>query len=488
VFDDKVLVASNLNAIHTPNIDMVNDSIAICTWTQTRFTPETIGSISESEVLKSFVQGQDIWYAIYNMNEGSMIITEMLEDNTSGLRTGRAEANPDVTILSDKLALIVWQVADLDTHQADLWYATVENVNGQWQVSEPANFTNMDGVETEIVVASTGNNGAVAIWRNTLPSNPDESSLLSSTFTNGNWTTPEELLPRKNNSNYNYFDMDFENGQGAVIFTTYTADTVHGNFETLGLLTWDGGKSAWDTKQAVQLYTDSIYHLQLPRISINEQGKTAIAFKGEKIGYFDVNERISQADLFVGDINDPGGEWQHVAGSEFVCDTTKQIDELGICFAGHDTLVIISHEFIMGATNTNYSPLNGLVFGDPYMNLVLRSVRVNELGDVENVDENQLLKVGNDLIIPYYDVALEQNFPNPCSHHTTIKFYLPKKTSVLIEVFNMKGMLVGTVVDTELSPGYYEMKLDVSALESGIYIYSLKTEDVIKTGKMAVER
>jgi len=215
---------------------------------------------------------------------------------------------------------------------------------------------------------------------------------------------------------------------------------------------------------------------------------TAIAFKAEKIGSTGENERISQVDLILGNISNPTVTWKHIQANELISDTTKQVKELDISFAGNDTLMLLSHEFIMSAADMSYTPANGVRFGDPYMNLVLRSVSINEDGSVDDVDENTFFDNGNDTIIHYSDVVLEQNYPNPCANSTTIKFYLPTGSNVLLEVFDINGLQVGTAIDQELDPGSYELKLNTADFRRGTYIYKLTTDNTVKSMKMVVNK
>ena len=73
--------------------------------------------------------------------------------------------------------------------------------------------------------------------------------------------------------------------------------------------------------------------------------------------------------------------------------------------------------------------------------------------------------------------ALENNFPNPFNPETTIKYQLPDANEVTLEVFNMLGQVVRTMVDREFqNAGRYSYQWDATndsgqPLSSGIYFY-----------------
>ena len=77
---------------------------------------------------------------------------------------------------------------------------------------------------------------------------------------------------------------------------------------------------------------------------------------------------------------------------------------------------------------------------------------------------------------PYF-FKLHQNYPNPFNPKTTIGFALPKTCDVHLEVYDILGRLITTLVNEELEPGYHTADFHVSNLASGIYFYLLKTGD-----------
>jgi hypothetical protein len=71
--------------------------------------------------------------------------------------------------------------------------------------------------------------------------------------------------------------------------------------------------------------------------------------------------------------------------------------------------------------------------------------------------------------------ALEQNHPNPFNPSTRIGFSIPRATQARLEVYNMLGQRIATVLDEHMDPGYYTVTFDASTLPSGVYLYRLET-------------
>ncbi|MGB5893991.1 MAG: T9SS type A sorting domain-containing protein, partial [Ignavibacteriaceae bacterium] len=86
------------------------------------------------------------------------------------------------------------------------------------------------------------------------------------------------------------------------------------------------------------------------------------------------------------------------------------------------------------------------------------------------------------------DFALHQNYPNPFNPVTTISYSLPVKSQVELVVYNTLGESVMQLVNEEKDAGRYEVKLDATALSSGVYIYHMRVNDFIDTKKMILLR
>jgi hypothetical protein len=73
---------------------------------------------------------------------------------------------------------------------------------------------------------------------------------------------------------------------------------------------------------------------------------------------------------------------------------------------------------------------------------------------------------------------LSQNFPNPFSEMTKIKYCLPIKSEVSLSVFNNYGEKVKELVDNIQEAGTYEVILNTSDFSSGNYYYKLSAVDL----------
>jgi hypothetical protein len=71
-------------------------------------------------------------------------------------------------------------------------------------------------------------------------------------------------------------------------------------------------------------------------------------------------------------------------------------------------------------------------------------------------------------------LAYAENYPNPFTTTTTLHYELPRAAQVTLQVYDMLGREVATLVDQEQGAGFYDVEFDGSALSPGVYLYRLQ--------------
>lgn len=82
--------------------------------------------------------------------------------------------------------------------------------------------------------------------------------------------------------------------------------------------------------------------------------------------------------------------------------------------------------------------------------------------------------------------TLEQNYPNPFKPNTTINFTLPKSTNVKLDIYNVSGEYIATLVKDYMPAGYHSIQFVADGLPSGVYIYKLITDEISLSKKMVL--
>ncbi|MFH1852350.1 MAG: T9SS type A sorting domain-containing protein [Candidatus Neomarinimicrobiota bacterium] len=115
---------------------------------------------------------------------------------------------------------------------------------------------------------------------------------------------------------------------------------------------------------------------------------------------------------------------------------------------------------------------------------------VEKMGVVTSSVDDEDGEVANALPTSY---KLAQNYPNPFNPETAIEFSCPLTGYVRLDIYNMLGQKVRTLVNGVYSPGIHHVSWNArndfgQPVASGIYIYSLVTKDTQVTKKMLLIR
>lgn len=178
------------------------------------------------------------------------------------------------------------------------------------------------------------------------------------------------------------------------------------------------------------------------------------------------------------------------------------------------TGTVVTDELLMGAIVNNYAfdqaielTINAgtdilLYRTNEWNNLSLvRSVinvveqKVNSgLIPMSRIDDayNKVLALKQRIISEYKPLANNQipkdlnliNYPNPFNNTTTIKFSLPKTDLVTLNIYNMIGQKITTIVSENLVAGNYKYHWDASKYASGIYYYKIESGEYQQVNKM----
>jgi len=82
------------------------------------------------------------------------------------------------------------------------------------------------------------------------------------------------------------------------------------------------------------------------------------------------------------------------------------------------------------------------------------------------------------------DNKLIGNYPNPFNNSTSIEYALRSATHVTLDIYNLAGQKIETIVNETQNRGTYSIQWDASRYSSGVYFYKLVTNDQVLTKRM----
>ncbi|MCK5331305.1 MAG: T9SS type A sorting domain-containing protein, partial [Candidatus Marinimicrobia bacterium] len=121
--------------------------------------------------------------------------------------------------------------------------------------------------------------------------------------------------------------------------------------------------------------------------------------------------------------------------------------------------------------------------------VLLEKFRINENPVISNSMIGLImLSVGDEAVLPT-EYQLRQNFPNPFNPVTTIRYDLPEISHVRIDIYDILGREVATLVNRREEAGYRAILWDGTdnsgrVLGSGVYFYQINATNYTKTKKM----
>lgn len=143
---------------------------------------------------------------------------------------------------------------------------------------------------------------------------------------------------------------------------------------------------------------------------------------------------------------------------------------------------------ISGLIPGNYSIQSNMI---NYQDVALQNVVISEMNSISEINlalvPEGVTAIEDDSFVAS-QFELNQNYPNPFNPSTTISFSLAKETNVRLVVYNVLGQQVAQLISSKMNAGYHEVTFDANKLTSGIYFYSLDTENYSSVKKMILQK
>ncbi len=128
-------------------------------------------------------------------------------------------------------------------------------------------------------------------------------------------------------------------------------------------------------------------------------------------------------------------------------------------------------------------------YGGPYTPPGYFFVRAVDMAGHEAANSNMAIVTAVEDIITPKAFSLAQNYPNPFNPVTEIRYALPNDCLVRLEIFNVLGQRIATLVNKKQKAGFYTVRWDASRtvkVSSGVYFYRLVAGTYTKTRKMVI--
>ena len=107
-------------------------------------------------------------------------------------------------------------------------------------------------------------------------------------------------------------------------------------------------------------------------------------------------------------------------------------------------------------------------------------------GDIPTWETNGVFVLGRlaEMLPLPETFSMGNAYPNPFNPTTTIKFSLPIETKMSIDVYDIKGRFIETLIERNMLSGYHSIIWNASSYSSGIYFIKMQAGSYIRTQKL----
>jgi hypothetical protein len=209
-------------------------------------------------------------------------------------------------------------------------------------------------------------------------------------------------------------------------------------------------------------------------------------YKGEIVYYFNFSEKALMTDqngmvplspIYVSFNKNPG-ENGGGPSSGFKMDTTGRTHNV-VATLPADT-AYSPLWFVIVYDNADFDMVHNLISAQSANILVTGAGNVN--CPIVSLEPATSVKDDNSALPSSY--SLNQNYPNPFNPSTQIKFSIVKSEQVTLKIYNSIGQEVTQLVNQVLPAGNYTVRWDAEDFASGVYFYTLHTNDFTAAKKM----
>ena len=109
--------------------------------------------------------------------------------------------------------------------------------------------------------------------------------------------------------------------------------------------------------------------------------------------------------------------------------------------------------------------------GTPRFDLIVTRENMDGLADNSNLPDK---------------FGLHQNYPNPFNPATIISYEVPELSQVRLDVFDITGRHIATLVNEQINSGQHQITFDASNLSSGVYMYRLQAGSTVMTRQLTL--
>ena len=191
-------------------------------------------------------------------------------------------------------------------------------------------------------------------------------------------------------------------------------------------------------------------------------------------------EYFNTASPFIKVLSPNGGEIFYLNSTYVIRWESNITDPVKIQLMKGNIIASLIADSILSGTNAFQWHVSSNLPQDSAYKVMISSISNSSLFSLSNSTFSISSSVTgvNELNNTVNSYELSQNYPNPFNPSTAIQYSIPQESHVRIDVYNVIGQKIITLVDGMKKPGNYEIRWNGSNLSSGVYFYSINATGI----------
>lgn len=449
---------------------MFPDGTTLVAYATSRYTSTT--SPADLPIVEA-IRAMDIEYCL--VSPTGTIQRYSLPDDRTSLQSGRADGMPAVCMLNADSALLVWSVLRPMNAGTELWYSTISIRDGN--STSPLLLTTASGSHYSHTVTSAGNGQAIVAW----VMDPDTTLttggkwIVHKLLQQGRWG-PTTTIPTSG-GNVTAVQASGAGRYSALSWFEQIIDSSDAITSRVVVRVFDASTGMWNNGDAY-VADDPDNDFRNLSIAINEQGNIALGMI--RVPWdIDTSSTSQGRSMIIANYGTQNEQWHEQSNLPYLSDTTRYVWQSQIALRSAGDLSLLTEEHGGGK-----DVLQGIRIGDPNAGIVLRMMHLQTDGTV--IDSEEPAPPTTSTPMQQEQLTNLHLYPNPTTGITTLRFSVPSSTHLSIEVVDVLGQSIGTVISADIESGVYESRLDLSQLPRGYYHAVIRTSNGVQYAPLEV--
>jgi hypothetical protein len=475
-------IANNNNGMSAPSCDIYDNGAVALAWAQSRYNKSTI---PEGLSLGELFKAHDIWFAIDEPGKASKTIS-IIRDDFTALASGRVESAPEIAFLDSDNILLIWKEAALDGKSTKLPYTILKRDGDKFTHGDINYLQTNSEIITKMELCRSGYNSATLAFIGSDSADADNNQIELYLFRDGTWTN-KSVIDMNEGDFISDISLDFAGNTGIITWIRNSTTSLNQN-SVMGIYKPSTTDSWLDNKMV--LFKGKENYVEGLDCAISGEGMasssgviTVLLELKEKSGL--LKSTASKVKILTTnfDLNEilP---WEVVEPDGFGWINDYNLNHFDTEFGPDGMLFSLSHE--VGESYQSISkPEDGILFGKQDMNHVLRILRVNDFGYIENLDESGAVGVEPELAV---EGAFLEARPNPANDYSRVDFSAPFGQNINLKLFNAGGKFIKQIYSGKATGNVQTTEVNLEMVSPGFYYLLLEGELIRKVFPLVIAR